>query len=97
MSTRNAYDVFVLLDHAMDLAVEDRSVDRWLLKLTATMYLASEFAYGAPESSPELPRTVRESVSRAAELTGRWDVSQLSTVGQLLHTFVAQLTSEMTR
>lgn len=93
----DTFEVFVLLDHATELAVDDASVDGWLLSLTAAMYLAAEEACGAPASSPELPETVRECVSRAAELTGRWDSSRSSTAGQMLATLLAELNAEMGR
>ncbi|MBB1510959.1 hypothetical protein [Tessaracoccus sp. MC1756] len=95
MSMPRDYEVFVLLDHANELAVHDVCADRWLLDVTAGMYLASDVACGEPEVAPELPTTVRECVARAAQLTAQWDSAELTPSGRMLVALLATLAAEM--
>ena len=97
MSLPGAYEVFVLLDHASELAARDELVDRWLLDLIAVAYLASDVACGEPEKRVELPGTVRDCVLKAADTAGLWESSELTTSGQLLAMLLVDLGDEMGR
>lgn len=67
------FEVFVLLDHACDLVVNDASASgEAALGLLACQAMASDLAVGVETGPVALPGSVSECVERADDLASSW-------------------------
>lgn len=70
----DVFEVFVLVDHACDLVMNDGDVSgEAALGLLACQAIASDLAVGARSGPVALPVTVADCVTRAHALASRWD------------------------
>lgn len=91
----DVFEVFVLVDHACDLVMNDGAVSgETALGLVACQAIASDLAVGARSGPVALPASVADCVTRADAVTSRWDPATGEAAG--LAALLAELRVELT-
>ncbi len=92
----DVFEVFVLLDHACDLAMNDGTSGEALLGLLTCQTFASDLAVRARPRQVGLPVSVAECVARADALASRWDLARERGNAVSLVALLSQLRVELT-